>query len=108
MIKSAAVSCSRDAHFLGIMEDDYSIVKDKISDAVPPSVEQATKYLELLKEQALKRKLKEVAQNISGYIETPPTDNSITIETFTNRVIQDVRDIQKSRTTKNKLLPYLV
>ncbi|MBP5470954.1 MAG: hypothetical protein J6Z11_17115 [Candidatus Riflebacteria bacterium] len=73
---------------------------DKISDAVPPSVEQSIKYLDLLKEQALKRKLKEVAQNISGYIETPPTDNSITIETFTNRVIQDVRDIQKSKTTK--------
>ena len=34
MIKSAAVSCSCDAHFLGIMEDDYSIVKDKISSAV--------------------------------------------------------------------------
>ncbi len=34
MIKSAAVSCSCDAHFFGIMEDDYSIVKDKISSAV--------------------------------------------------------------------------
>lgn len=34
MIKSAAVSFSCDAHFLGIMEDDYSIVKDKISSAV--------------------------------------------------------------------------
>lgn len=85
---------------MNIFDDTSTRLLDKISDAVPPSVEQATKYLELLKEQALKRKLKEVAQNISGYIETPPTDNSITIETFTNRVIQDVRDIQKSKTTK--------
>ncbi len=85
---------------MNIYDDTALRLLEKLSEAVPPSVEQASKYLELLKEQALKRKLKEVAQNISGYIETPPTDNSITIETFTNRVIQDVRDIQKSRTTK--------
>ncbi len=85
---------------INAFDDISNRLLDKISDAVPPSVEQSVRYLDLLKEQALKRKLKEVAQNISGYIETPPTDNSITIETFTNRVIQDVRDIQKSRTTK--------
>jgi replicative DNA helicase len=85
---------------MNIFDDLATRLLDKISECVPPSVEQSLNYLELLKEQALKRKLKEVAQNISGYIETPPTDNSITIETFTNRVIQDVRDIQKSRTTK--------
>ena len=85
---------------MNIFDELSTRLLDKIQEAVPPSVEQSAKYLELLKEQALKRKLKEVAQNISGYIETPPTDNSLTIETFTNRVIQDVRDIQKSRTTK--------
>ena len=85
---------------MNIFDDLASRLLERISENVPPSVEQALTYLDLLKEQALKRKLKEVAQNISGYIETPPTDNNITIETFTNRVIQDVRDIQKSRTTK--------
>ncbi len=85
---------------MNIFDDLATKLLDKISEAVPPSVEQSTRYLDLLKEQALKRKLKEVAQNISGYVETPPTDNSLTIETFTNRIIQDVRDIQKSRTTK--------
>lgn len=73
---------------------------DQIVTCVPPSVEQAVHYLELLKEQALKRKLKEVAQNITGYIESPAKDENLSIETFTNRVIKDVRDIQKSRTTK--------
>lgn len=73
---------------------------NKIVIAVPPSVEQSVRYLELLKEQALKRKLKEVAQNINGYVESPPKDDGLSIESFTNKVIQDVRDIQKSRTTK--------
>lgn len=85
---------------MNVFDDYLQSLLDKIVECVPPSSEQAVKYLELLKEQALKRKLKEVAQNISGYIETPPDNNTLTIETFTNRVIQDVRDIQKSRTTK--------
>lgn len=85
---------------MNIFDDLATRLLDKIAETVPPSTEQALNYLDLLKEQALKRKLKEVAQNISGYVEKPPTDNSLSIETFTNRVIQDVRDIQKSRTTK--------
>lgn len=85
---------------IGVFDEYSQKLIDKIIECVPPSSEQALKYLELLKDQALKRKLKEVAQNISGYIDSPPNDNSVTIETFTNRVIQDVRDIQKSRTSK--------
>lgn len=85
---------------MNFFDEQMQNLLDKIVVCVPPSVDQAVHYLELLKEQALKRKLKEVAQNITGYIEAPPKDDSLTIETFTNRVIQDVRDIQKSRTTK--------
>jgi len=73
---------------------------DKIVAEIPPALDQALHYLELMKEQALKRKLKEVAQSIHGYIESPAQKENLNLETFTNKVIQDVRNIQKARTTK--------
>ena len=73
---------------------------DKIVAEIPPALDQALHYLELMKEQALKRKLKEVAQSIHGYIESPSQKENLNLETFTNKVIQDVRNIQKARTTK--------
>lgn len=73
---------------------------DRIVAEVPPTLDQSLHYLELMKEQALKRKLKEIALNISGYIENPGQNENLNIETFTNKVIQDVRNIQKARTTK--------
>ncbi|NCB37649.1 MAG: hypothetical protein EOM80_02665 [Erysipelotrichia bacterium] len=73
---------------------------DKIIVEAPPTLDQALHYLELMKDQALKRKLKEVAQNISGFIENPGQNDNLNLETFTNKVILDVRNIQKARTTK--------
>ncbi|MDD2998634.1 MAG: DnaB-like helicase C-terminal domain-containing protein [Candidatus Riflebacteria bacterium] len=73
---------------------------DKIIIEAPPTLDQALHYLELMKDQALKRKLKEVAQNISGFIENPGQNDNLNLETFTNKVILDVRNIQKARTTK--------
>ena len=73
---------------------------DKIVAEIPPALDQALHYLELMKEQALKRKLKEVAQSIHGYIDSPAQKENLNLETFTNKVIQDVRNIQKARTTK--------
>jgi replicative DNA helicase len=73
---------------------------EKIIVETPPLLDQALHYLEMMKEQALKRKLKEVAHNITDFIDTPPTTEGENIETFTNKVIQDVRNIQKAKTTK--------
>jgi len=65
-----------------------------------PMLDQCLHYLELMKEQALKRKLKEVAHGIHEFIDTPPQNENENLESFTNKVIQDVRNIQKARTTK--------
>ncbi len=73
---------------------------DKIITETPPLLDQALHYLTLLKEQALKRKLKEVAHDISDFIEGEDQPEHLNLETFTNKVIQDVRNIQKARTTK--------
>lgn len=73
---------------------------DKIMDELPPAADQALHYLALMKEQALKRKLKEVSLDINNYIEKPEEHENHSIETFTNKVIHDVRNIQKARTTK--------
>ncbi len=37
MIKNAAISCGADAHFLGIMRDNYDEVKQKLTDALEES-----------------------------------------------------------------------
>ena len=73
---------------------------DKIVAEPPPELDRALHFLELMKEQALKRKLKEVSHNISDYIEKPADHANENIETFTNKIIQDVRNIQKAKTTK--------
>jgi replicative DNA helicase len=72
----------------------------KIFNNPAPLLDQVLHYLELMKEQALKRKLKEVAHNIHEFIDNPSTEEDANLETFTNRVIQNVRNIQKARTTK--------
>ncbi len=64
-----------------------------------PTLDQVLHYMELMKEQALRRKLKEISQNIASYIETPATGGG-TLETFTNGVIEDLRNVQKAKTTK--------
>ncbi len=73
---------------------------DRIMEEPPPALDQAIHYLSLMKEQALKRKLKEVSQDINSFIEKPEDHGSHNIETFTNKIIHDVRNIQKARTTR--------
>ncbi len=64
-----------------------------------PTLDQVLHYMELMKEQALRRKLKEISQNIAAYIDNPPTGTS-TLENFTNGVIEELRNVQKAKTTK--------
>ncbi len=85
---------------LNLYDNTVQAVIDRIIAEPAPAMDQALHYLELMKEQALKRKLKEVAQSIHGYIENPDQKESLNLETFTNKVIQDVRNIQKARTTR--------
>jgi replicative DNA helicase len=73
---------------------------DRVLGETPPMLDQALHYLELMKEQALKRKLKEVAHEIHDFIDAPTQAENENLETFTNKVIQNVRNIQKARTTK--------
>ena len=85
---------------LNLWDASVQIQIDKIVAEPPPELDRALHFLELMKEQALKRKLKEVSHNISDYIEKPADHANENIETFTNKIIQDVRNIQKARTTK--------
>ncbi|HNX75029.1 MAG TPA: DnaB-like helicase C-terminal domain-containing protein [Candidatus Rifleibacterium sp.] len=85
---------------LNLYDATVQTLIDRIMAETAPAMDQALHYLEMMKEQALKRKLKEVAQNIHGYIENPDQNETLNLETFTNKVIQDVRNIQKARTTK--------
>lgn len=65
-----------------------------------PTLDQVLHYLELMKEQALKRKLKEIATNISDFIDNPDPNKPIAIEHFTTSVIEDIRNVQKAKATK--------
>ncbi|MDD3149178.1 MAG: DnaB-like helicase C-terminal domain-containing protein [Candidatus Riflebacteria bacterium] len=85
---------------LNLYDSSVQAVIDRIIAETPPALDQALHYLELMKEQALKRKLKEVAQSIHGYIDNSDQKEGLNLETFTNKVIQDVRNIQKARTTR--------
>lgn len=85
---------------MNLWDNSVQAQLEKIVAEPPPTMDQALHYLDLMKEQALKRKLKEVAHEISDYIENPAKEEKFNLETFTNKVIQDVRNIQKARTTK--------
>jgi replicative DNA helicase len=85
---------------MNLLDSATQGIIEKIIAEIPPSLDQAIHYLELMKDQALKRKLKEVSYDISKYIDKPEEHKNYTIETFTNKVIHDVRNIQKARTTK--------
>lgn len=85
---------------MNLYDQTVQNIIDKIMDEAPPAADQALHYLTLMKEQALKRKLKEVSLDINNYIEKPEDHENYSIETFTNKVIHDVRNIQKARTTK--------
>ncbi len=85
---------------LNLFDASVQNIVEKIVAQPAPAMDQALHYLELMKEQALKRKLKEVAGSIHHYIENPAQNENLNLETFTNKVIQDVRNIQKARTTK--------
>lgn len=65
-----------------------------------PTMDQVFHYLEMLKEQALRRKLKEVSEKIANFIDNPYQTQTTTLENFTSAVIEEVRNIQKSKTTK--------
>ncbi len=65
-----------------------------------PTMDQVLYYIELLKEHALKRKLKEVSEKISNFIENPDPNKNVSLEGFTSMVIEEVRNVQKSKTTK--------
>ena len=85
---------------LNLWDNSVQAMIEKIVAEPPPELDRALHFLELMKEQALKRKLKEVSHNISEFIEKPADHANENIETFTNKIIQDVRNIQKARTTK--------
>lgn len=64
-----------------------------------PTMDQVLYYTDLLKEQALKRKLKEVSERIGTFIDSPQTEN-LALESFTTQIIEEVRNIQKTKNTK--------
>ncbi|GAB4274050.1 MAG: replicative DNA helicase [Candidatus Rifleibacteriota bacterium] len=89
---------------LNLLDTTIQNFLEKVLEELPPMMDQAMHYLELMKEQALKRKLKEIAHEITEFIDSPPQSGSgnenENLETFTNKIIQNVRNIQKARATK--------
>lgn len=65
-----------------------------------PTLDQVLHYLELLKDQALKRKLKEISENISSYISNGESQEATNLENFTRGVIEEIRSVQKAKATK--------
>ncbi|MBF0498516.1 MAG: AAA family ATPase [Candidatus Riflebacteria bacterium] len=65
-----------------------------------PSLDQVLHYLELLKDQGLKRKLREISDQVVRFIDVPDPDHQVSIENFANGVIAELRDVQKAKTTK--------
>ncbi len=65
-----------------------------------PTLNQVLHYMNLLKEQALKRKLKDIAARIVDYVDKPDPDAQLTLENFANKVVTEVRAIQRSKTQK--------
>lgn len=85
---------------LNLWDSTVQAFLDKVIQEPSPMLDQCLHYLDLMKEQALKRKLKEVAHEIGDFIDQGPKNEKENLESFTNKVIQDVRNIQKARTTK--------
>lgn len=65
-----------------------------------PTLDQVLHYLELMKEGALKRKLKDIANGIHTFLDHPDPANPVSIENFTNVLVRDIREIQKSKSSK--------
>ena len=84
----------------GIFDQPMQNFMTRVMAQPVPSLDQAMHYLDLLKEQALKRKLKEVAENIEQYLSDSNNESKIGMEQFTNSVIRNVREVQKARGTK--------
>ncbi|MBI3039783.1 hypothetical protein HYY75_12190, partial [bacterium] len=49
---------------------------------------------------ALKRKLKEVSERITSFIDHPDPEKPVTLEAFTSNIVTEMRNIQKARSTK--------
>lgn len=73
---------------------------NKIIASSAPAMDQVLHYLEMMKEQALKRKLKEISHNIIEYIDNPVKNDKTSLEAFASGVIKNVRDIQRAKATK--------
>jgi len=68
-----------------------------------PTLDQVLHYMEIMKEQALRRKLKEISQSIAGYIENADPSaqgGNASLENFTSTIIEELRDVQKAKTSK--------
>ncbi len=84
----------------GVFDTPMQSFLNRVIAQPSPTLDQVLHYMELLKEQALKRKLKEIAENITNYIEHPNTEKPVTIENFTGGIIEEVRSVQKAKATK--------
>jgi len=65
-----------------------------------PTLDQVMHYIELLKEHALKRKLKEISEQVSDYIFRPDPEKQVPIDAFVNNIIGELRNVQKAKATK--------
>ena len=66
-----------------------------------PTIDQILHYMELLKEGALKRKLKEIAEKVTKYVEEPSQEGKPSLEDFSTSVIREIREIQKAKASKH-------
>ncbi|MBF0408049.1 MAG: AAA family ATPase [Candidatus Riflebacteria bacterium] len=84
----------------GIFDMQMQNYLDRIFSQPVPTLDQVLNYIELLKEQGLKRKLKELSESITDYINNPAKTGDLGMEQFTNKMITELREVQKAKTTK--------
>lgn len=85
---------------MGMYDTNVQQLLEKVAACPSPTLDQVLNYLEIMKENALKRKLKEISLTISNYVDKPQASNTLSIESFTNKIIQELREVQKAKTTK--------
>lgn len=84
----------------GVFDSPMQNYLNRVLAQPTPTLDQVLHYLELLKDQGLKRKLKEISLKVGEFIEHPDPEKNLGIEQFTNQIIAEIREVQKAKTTK--------
>ena len=83
-----------------LLNNDSIELIEEITNADPIPSSEIGAYVNILKKQALKRKLKEISNRIDNYIEDPKASSETPINLFAGEILRSVRDVQKAQESK--------